>query len=312
MLNSIYNQSTVDHWKRHFVRAGCTALVVLLVGGFLTGSRHAAGETLYTVNTLSDTLVAIDSTNGHTTPIGPIGFDMHATDLALVDHTLYAVTSNSDALFNNPGFTLVTINPLTGAMINNVALSIGGNQPHVVESLGVANGNLYIGFSPTGTVSTDVGQLNPNTGVITNDVNYSLIPGVNNFYGSFGVDLDGMTRDATGTGLLTLDTDNSTLISIVRIDPVNVTAAPVSQFILNPGLVDDLVIGLFGTYMIGGGDLYTMDLAATHVVRTVGLSPAGSFSGLAIPEPSSIVHAAIGFIGLGWRWWREVTRGKIT
>jgi len=179
-----------------------------------------------------------------------------------------------------------------------VALSIGGNRPRVVESLAAANGNLYIGFSPTDTVSKDVGQLNPATGVITHDVNYSAIPGVNNFYGSFGVDLDGMSGDANGTGLLTLDTDNSTLISIVHIDPVNVTAAPVSQFFLNPGLVDDLAIGRFGTYMIGGGDLYTMDLAATHVIQTVALNPLGSFSGLAVSEPSGLALGALSVVAL--------------
>ena len=257
----------------------------------------SSAETLYTINTAASTLVRIDSNNGTTATVGSIGFEFHGADLTFLDGAIYAITAHADGFFADAGWSLLKINPLSGELINSVEISINGNRPFFMESLGVANGQLYVGFSPNGTVSTDVGRLNPITGAITNNFNYSAIPGVNNFFGSFGVDLDGMASDPSNPStLVTLDSD-ANLISIVRIDPANVTAAPISQF-TNPSGIDDIAIALNGGYMIGGGSLFHLNPGMTGVAQTLPLNPAGFYSGLTVPEPSTYALAAIGIAAL--------------
>jgi hypothetical protein len=182
-------------------------------------------------------------------------------------------------------------------LLSKVEILLNGNRPFYMESIGSANGQLYVGFSPNDTVSTDVGRLNPLTGAITNNFNYKSIPGVNNFFGSFGVDLDGMSSDpANPSTLLSLDTDQN-LISVVRINPVNVTVAPVVQF-NNPSGIDDLAVGLNGAYLLGGGKLFRMNAGLTGVAQTLTLNPAGFYSGLAVPEPSTYALGVIGAVAL--------------
>ena len=282
------------------LRLSCCCIVAVCASVLLQSPR-AQAEQLYTINLLAGSLVQIDPHNGHTATVGPIGYEFHGADLTFMDGALYAVTAHGDGFYADAGYALLKINPATGQLLSSVELSLNGDKPYFVESLAAAGGKLFIGFSPHGTVSTDVGELNPVTGEITHDIDYSAIPGVNTFFGSFGVDLDGMSTDPLHPGsVLGLDTDNQTLISIARIDPTNVTASPVSQFFHNPGGVDDLAVGDEAAYMIGAGNLYVMDLGATGVMHTFGLNPAGSFAGLAVPEPSSVLLAALGVAVLPW------------
>ena len=263
-----------------------------------------SGETLYTINTAASTLVRIDSNNGNTSTVGNIGFEFHGADLAFLDGSIYAITAHADGFFADAGWSLLKIDPQTAQLLDEVEILLNGNRPFFMESIGAANGQLYVGFSPNGTVSTDVGRLNPITGAITSNFNYSAIPGVNNFFGSFGVDLDGMSSDPSNPStLLTLDSD-ANLISVVRIDPVNVTASPVSQFTNSAG-VDDVAIGVNAGYMIGGGSLFRMNAGMTGVAQTLTLNPAGFYSGLTIPEPSTYVMAAMGIFALLFAWRRK-------
>lgn len=261
-------------------------LFLLAVAAFLGPLSTAEAGRLLTVNTLADTLVSIDTITGKTTPVGPIGFDMHGTDLTMLDNVLYAVTANNDNTFGDPGWTLVSINPQTGAMITNVPLTVSGNRPNVVESVGAVNGKLYVGFSPDGGVSNSTGLVNPVTGAITNRVNYAAIPGVNNFFGSFGVDLDGMSAEYGTGNLLVLDADGS-FISIARIDPVNITAQSVRQFNAGSG-IEDIVQTAEGIFISGGGSLRRIDPSAPNpIVATIPWNPTGNFNGIAVPEPST-------------------------
>jgi hypothetical protein len=284
--------------------AAVLAIVALLIPSV------TAAETLYTINTAASTLIRIDSNNGHTSTVGSIGFEFHGADLAFLNGSIYAITAHADGFFADAGWSLLKIDPYTGQLLSDVEILLNGNRPFFMESLGSANGKLYVGFSPNGTVSTDVGELNPVTGAITSNFNYSAIPGVNNFFGSFGVDLDGMTGDpGNPSTLVALDTD-ANLISVVRINPVNVTVSPIAQFTVSSG-IDDLAIGLNAPYMIGGGNLFRTNGGITGVAQTLALDPAGFYSGLTVPEPSSVALASFGLLGLVALGWRKAGRRAI-
>jgi hypothetical protein len=272
-------------------------LIAAMLFVLLANSRSLQAETLYTVNRDADTLVGIDANNGNTTTIGPIGYDMYNTDLTLVGQTIFAVTADGPDIFGDPGFTLVAINPMTGAMISSVALSVGGNQPRIVESIGHANGKLYVGYSPTDTVSTHLGIVNPSTGEITGGIDYSAVTGANAVFGSFGVDLDGLSSDSSESTVLALDRDD-TAMYIARIDPVNVTVQGVKQFSLS-NAIDDLALTSRGLYVSGGGFINKIDVDAVNpVVATFAWNPTGTFTGLAAPEPSTFALAILGIVSL--------------
>jgi hypothetical protein len=109
--------------------------------------------------------------------------------------------------------------------------------------------------------------------------------------------------------LVALDTD-ANLISVVRINPVNVTVSPIAQFTVSSG-IDDLAIGLNAPYMIGGGTLFRTNGGITGVAQTLALDPAGFYSGLTVPEPSSVALASFGLLGLVALGWRKAGRRAI-
>ncbi len=81
------------------------------------------GLTLYTIDTASDELIAIDSGTGAHTVVGPIGYDMFQSNLAYMNGSIWAVTDNDGDVYNDSGQTLVSIDPLTGSMSSAVAIT---------------------------------------------------------------------------------------------------------------------------------------------------------------------------------------------
>ncbi len=275
-----------------------TCLKITLLFGLTSIAAPAAAESLYTINTAASTLMRINSETAAVTTVGPIGFQFFGADLAYLGGSIYAITAHADGFFANAGYSLLKINPQTGALLHSTEILLNGNKPFFMESIGVANGKLYVGFSPGGTVSTDVGEINPVTGAITGNINYQAIPGVGNLYGSFGVDLDGMSDHPTQPGsVLTMDNDAG-LISLVRIDPVNVTASSEGQFYYTGGGIDDVAVGLNGVYAIGDGRLHLFNAGLDGVIEYKNFDPLGQFVGLTVPEPSSVIMAALGLIGV--------------
>jgi hypothetical protein len=258
----------------------------------------ATAETLYTINTAAGTLMRIDTKTAAVTTVGPIGFQFFGADLAYLNGSIYAITAHADGFFADAGYSLLQINPLTGALQHSVDVSVNGDKPLIMESIGVANGKLYVGFNPEATVSTHLGEINPVTGVITGTVDYYPIPGMNNLFGSFGVDFDGMSDSPTQPGtVLTMDSDAG-LISLVSVDPVNVTASSEGQFYYTGGALDDIAVGRDGVYAIGDGRLHFFNAGLDGVVQYKNFTPVGQFAGLTVPEPASIALCACGVIAM--------------
>lgn len=273
-------------------------LKVALLAGLLLAASTAAAETLYTINTAAGTLMRFNSNTAQVTTVGPIGFQFFGADLAYFDGSIYAITAHADGFFANAGYSLLKINPQTGALLHSTEILVNGDKPFFMESIGVANGKLYVGFNPSATVSTHLGQINPVTGVITGTVDYFPIPGMNALFGSFGVDFDGMSDHPTqGGSVLTMDNDAG-LISLVRVDPVNVTASSEGQFFYTGGALDDVAVGRSGVYAIGDGRLHFFNADLDGVVQYKNFDPVGQFAGLTVPEPSGIVLGALGLLAV--------------
>jgi hypothetical protein len=159
----------------------------------------AGGLAVYTVNTATDELVSINASTGVSTVVGPIGHDMFATDLAYMNGVIYAVTSNSANVFGNPGWTLVAINPATGAKISAMPLKIGspsGPYVAVAESVTARAGQLILGYGYPNLTSSRLGSINPATGVVTDLMD--LGPGAD--LDAFGTDFFGNMISVDGIG----------------------------------------------------------------------------------------------------------------
>src|SRR5690606_24905898 len=103
---------------------------------------------------------------------------------------------------------------------------------------------------------------------------------MNALFGSFGVDFDGMSDHPTqGGSVLTMDNDAG-LISLVRVDPVNVTASSEGQFFYTGGALDDVAVGRSGVYAIGDGRLHFFNTDLDGVVQYKNFDPVGQFAGL--------------------------------
>ncbi|MBX7166454.1 MAG: PEP-CTERM sorting domain-containing protein [Pirellulales bacterium] len=266
-------------------------------------TTYAQAGGLYSVNTLSDRLVTIDSTTGQVSVVGPIGYDMRAihTRLATIGTRLFAFTANADGndIYNAPAtYTLLELNPATGAKISQHDINLAsGSAPRLIEGFGATNGKLYIGLSSTSVVSTELGELDPATGQVSNVIDYGQIPGAGLYFGSFGVDLDGLEGEYGTTNLFAYDGDG-TFRSFARIDPDNVTVSGIAQFNWNDGITD-LASAEFGDFWMGNTSLYRLH-ANPQSIDSIPLSVAGSFYGLAaVPEPSTFLLAASGAAMLG-------------
>lgn len=151
----------------------------------------AIGLDLYTVNWVTDRVLRIDNLTGAVSDVGPIGHDMFRTTLAFHQGLLYALTSNSNDVFGNPGFTLVAINPTTGAKVSSVPVKINGQNPRVAFGITSVGTNLYVSYNTENLSARMVGKISPSTGAITQVANYNGIA-------VYGNDLHDIASGASG------------------------------------------------------------------------------------------------------------------
>ncbi len=120
------------------------ATIVAMVGGFLgicLGCDH--NGVLYSVNTATDNLVAINKTTGGFTVVGPIGFNANYAQDMEYDNSGF--TMYYAAYRDSVGGQLRTVNLSTGA--TTLIGAFNGNME--VTGFAIKNGPIYVGLPET-------------------------------------------------------------------------------------------------------------------------------------------------------------------
>ena len=259
----------------------CAAAVtgtISLVPNDLNLTRAA---TLFSVETISDSLVTIDATTGLITTIGTLDFDAIRVDLASFDDRLFALDSD----FQNR-VDIYEIDPSTAATISSAQVFLGGNAILNGESLTNFGSQLKIGFSANGgdTSSESLGDLSL-TGEVTNVVSTTS-------------DLDGLGGDGISQFFSTDVEGGTGDTSLFSVNLTTGALAFLDEFPSNP--VDDLVVRGEELFLLASGTLTILSDGA--IANTFSLS-GGSYQGIAVasadvPEPSAILGLGA-TIGIG-------------
>lgn len=265
-------------------------VIVLLVALGLV--RSTSGSVLFTIDNVHDTLMRIDTTTATATVVGSLAYDAVDLDLAFLDGTLYALSSGRTSASGKS--QLLTVDLGTGAVTSVTDVLYDGNQHRSdAEGLGVRDGKLMVSFGFGDGWSDCLGELDPATGVISNSA-VVTIPGA--YYGR--PDMDGLGLDPNGVlyGMNgeqafneTYDLQASTLIGIDW----------------NYG-VNDLSSEGGALYAIGGSDgisLRTYDPTSGALLTSVSLTGPSdaTYTGLALPEPASLLLLAACLLAVGRR-----------
>jgi hypothetical protein len=288
-------------------------LKLLLTSACLVGlARPAAAGTLLGIDYDTGYLFNISPNNAVVTYLGPTGI-VHASDLQFApDGTLYSYTTGSKG-------SLFTIDPLSLAIKR-------------IGSLGVTDfeGGLAIGKDGT-AYGTDAGSLN-NSELIKIDLHTgqaTVIGTIDKGKRNHAHHFAGLAIRPDGQ-LIGLDAKTNALLLI---DPSSLTTSVLQPIKPSIGPVGGMtVIGNTGYFDTGdksgngngSNSLYSFDLntgqyqlVGGFVSPDIGPNDTG-LSGLAgtpfiIPEPSSVLLAGMGVLGLvGYAWRRRLTARPIT
>lgn len=301
-------------------RFRAVALAFLIIGLVAYEALSPArAETLFTVNKTTDELATIDSSSGQISTIGAIGYNMRNTRMASIGKRLFALTCDADDPFAAPTtWTLVELNPATGAKISQKVVTFNGNPgPRLIEGFGAHNGKLYIGMSTTGLVSGELGEINPNTGYVSNVVEYTNLPDAFQVFGGFGVDIDCVAGRYGKSEIVVLDIDQG-FNSFVNINPDTTAFQGIAQF-YQLGFFPDIASTASGDFILGGYYIHRLNLDNPNpmVVENITLSihNNGQFNGLTtvVPEPSTwllMLTGGCGILLVRRRWIRRAENGN--
>lgn len=282
---------------------GWIGLLALAAAGLM--ARPASGQLLYAIDNVANTLARIDPSNGAVTTVGPVGHQFFTTDLTYYNNSIYAITANSTAVFDDPGWTLVEINRQTGAKIRSIStLLANGQRPRLIEGIATIGDRLVLGMQADGTVSQQLGDIDPATGTITNIVGYAGQPGCNAFgQGGFSPDFDGLGTDPAGR-ILASDSDLG-LNTLGRITESPRSCTILGQFNNFSGF-DDVASADGSTFGIGRGALYQFNLTGTpFVARSLNLGEANvNLTGLAAAAAEGVTYLNTGST------WRYLDNGS--
>lgn len=291
------NSETSKHTR------GWIGLLALVAAGLM--ARPASGQLLYAIDNVANTLARIEPSTGAVTTVGPVGHQFFTTDLTYYNNSIYAITANSTAVFDDPGWTLVEINRQTGAKVRSIpALLANGQRPRLIEGIATIGDRLVLGMQADGTVSQQLGDIDPVTGTITNIVGYAGQPGCNAFgQGGFSPDFDGLGADPEGR-ILASDSDSG-LNTLGRITESPRSCTILGQFTNYSGF-DDVATADGSTFGIGRGALYQFNLTGTpFVARSLNLGEANvNLTGLAAAPAEGVTYLNTGSI------WRYLDNGS--
>ncbi len=234
----------------------------------------------YSVDAATDELVHIDSTNGHVTVIGAIGFDALNIDLARVGNQLFGLDMDFQVRVD-----LHELDMTTGAALSSVQVAPG--VIFVAEGLGQANGQLKIGYSGASDFFSDTLADLALDGSISNSTSIASL------------DFDGLGDDsATGT-LYGCDVEPA----LGTVDFFDVTQVPFSVTIFKtlPSSVSVNDVTVTGTTMYGidasTDQLQAIDLN-TLVFSSIDLDRGGNYQGLVNAGPQTWVTLGGGTTGI--------------
>lgn len=252
-------------------RRGWIGLFVL--ASVATIAPTASAQLLYSIDQTANTLNLIDPSNGTVSTVGPIGHQFFGADLTFSRNSIYAITANSAGVFGDPGWTLVEIDPQTGAKLRSVpALLSNGQRPRLIEGIATIDDRLVLAMNTSSTTSPQLADINPNTGVITNIVDHTQLPGCDSFVPEeFGPDFDGLGADPNGAILAAAT--NQRHGALVRVSENARSCTIIGEFD-DPAGVDDVASVGELTFGIGRRTLYQFDLSGLPLVaRTLIYGP---------------------------------------
>ena len=150
---------------------------------------HAANQPdiIYTVNSQTDELVKIDAATGTPTVVGPVGHDMHSTDLEFHHGVLYAITPDTVSRFQATKWFLVTIDHRTGANTSVLEMKAGTQVPTLADGIVSIGNTLFAAVDFLDLTASAIADLDPTTGQLTNIIDYESVTGVNHDFDGLGV-----------------------------------------------------------------------------------------------------------------------------
>ncbi len=238
---------------------------------------HAAptlAASLYSVDTSTDQLVAINSNTGNVQVIGNLGFHASDLDLAFLGDTLYGVAGSYLG-----SWSLYELNTTSGAasLVANLPTNV-----RLAEGLTSQNGNLIVGFNTTGSVWSDILAELSLTGALSN---ITAVPSAS----VYPADTDGLTTSPTNQ-LYAIDYQpNGTNFFFTPGSTV-----PLGGYVSPNGLNDIAFVGneLFGISNYSPV-LATVNSTDGRLIQELALDRPGTYLGLAsseaVPEPSTML-----------------------
>jgi hypothetical protein len=247
-----------------------------LVSGLNGGAAGIAvsGGNLFVVGSGDGTIGKYNATTGAT---------VNATLISgLNQPSRIAVSGGNLYVGNNLGTTIGEYNAATGATVN--AALVSAFDP--LSGIAVSGSNLFV------TINTKVSEYNATTGAT---VNASLITAPNLIYGIA----------ASGSNLFLVFANQGT------IGEYTTSGATVNSTLVS-GLNQPGAIAVFGGNLfvsnLGAGTIGEYN-ATTGAIVNAALVSTAAFGIAVVPEPSSLLLAALGFAGLAaWGWRRHSTR----
>lgn len=293
------------------IRMTCGLVLIVSFGS----ASPSSAEFLYSIDRVADRLVLFNTSTAAILDIGPIGFDMRATQLTLHEGVLYGLTGNADG-FDSTAFTLVGIDPNTGGALSTANVTFNGQNLRVADGLESVGGKLVVAFRDPnlgpGSESQRLGDLSL-SGAITNADNFA----------AFNPDFDALGTNETGQ-LHSVDGVNDQL----RFDFYTVNRSPnpldydlVGTFtggtLAQPFNSHELAYASSSWFVLNieRHEIHQIDAATLTLDQTIAYSTSVALTGLheaLIPEPSSFAMSGVAICVLSGCWLRRHTRNRRT